>query len=47
MGEGLSLYDSSSALDRLVRDDGTKTVTIRACHIVGLVTDYQVHIQWF
>ena len=24
-----------------------RTVTIQACHIVGLVTDYQIHIRWF
>ena len=24
-----------------------KTVAIQACHIMGLVTDYQIHIQWF
>ena len=47
MGEGLSLCYFSLALDRLVRDDGTKTVAIWACHIVGLVTDYQIHIRWF
>ena len=44
----VSLYYSSLALDRdLCVMTAQRTIIIRACHIVDLVTDYQIHIQWF